>query len=153
MIVREATSIDIPKLVELRMQLFTELGEIQSSTAAPELREATLHYFTDAIVTGQSMSWVAVSNGIVVASGTLATFYRPPYLGNLAGHEAYLLNIYTLPAYRRKLAATQILEQVVAYAKSVGFGKVWLHASPDGRAMYERFGFSQNPSEMEWMPS
>lgn len=61
--------------------------------------------------------------------------------------------MYTLPAYRRKLAATQILEQVVLYAKSKGFGKVWLHASPNGRALYDRFGFASNPSEMEWMLS
>lgn len=91
MVVREATSADVPQLVELRMKLFAELGEIQSNVTAPELREATERFFTDAALTGQSKSWIAVDDGIVVASGTLATFYRPPYLGNLSGHEGVCL--------------------------------------------------------------
>ena len=51
---------------------------------------------------GSARSWVVEEEGEVVACATLALFVRPPYPGNLAGREGYLLNIYTRPAWRRR---------------------------------------------------
>lgn len=152
MIVREATDKDIPQLVELRMRLFAEVGEILNPEAAPELRAATTEYFERAVETNQARSWIALVDGSVVATGTLAEFHRPPYLGNLSGREAYLMNMFTLPSFRRRGIADVIFKQVLAFAKAQGYGKVWLHASQDGRPLYERHGFAPNPSEMEWVP-
>jgi GNAT superfamily N-acetyltransferase len=126
---------------------------IASSDAAPALREATQAFFAQAVTNGQAKSWVAVADGAVVAAGTLAIFCRPPHLGNLSGREAYLLNMYTVPACRRGGIASKLLGAITEYAKSQGFGKVWLHATADGRPIYERFGFAPNPAEMEWVPS
>lgn len=151
MIVRESTEQDISQLVELRMQLFVEMGDIEHTAAAPRLREATEAYFIEATQSDYTRSWIAFVNETVVATGTLTEFRRPPYLGNLAGREAYLLNMFTLPPYRRKGVARQLLNQITAFAKSQGYGKVWLHASQDGRILYEHFGFAPNPHEMEWI--
>lgn len=140
MIVRIATPQDIPRLVELRMRLFAEVGEIQQPDAAPELRAATTQYFAQTSQTAKS--WVAIAEGSVVACGTLAEFHRPPYTGNLAGTEAYLLNMYTLPAFRRRGMADEIVRQILAFAQVQGYGKVWLHASEDGRPLHERHGFA-----------
>ncbi len=151
MIVRIATPQDIPQLVELRMRLFAEVGGTQHPGADPELRAATTEYFAQASQT--TKSWIAIAEeGSVVACGTLAEFHRPPYPGNLAGTEAYLLNMYTLPAFRRKGMADEIVRQILAFAQAQGYGKVWLHASEDGRALYERHGFAPNPTAMEWVP-
>ncbi|MFA5985699.1 MAG: GNAT family N-acetyltransferase [Methylococcaceae bacterium] len=150
--VREAVLNDVPQLVELRLQLFAELGGLASAELLPDLQEATEVYFTHAFTTGLCKTWLAIADEKVVAAGSMAIFHRLPYPGNLQGHEAYLLNMYTLPAYRGKLAATRILEQMQHYAKAEKFGKVWLHASIDGRNLYERFGFMQNQSVMEWSP-
>ncbi|MGZ4969669.1 MAG: GNAT family N-acetyltransferase [Methylobacter sp.] len=150
MIVREATDKDIPQLVELRMRLFAELGEIPNPEAAPELRAATTEYFERTVETNQARSWVALVDDSIVAVGTLAEFQRPPYIGNLSGREAYLLNMFTLPSFRRRGIADLIFKHVLAFAKAQGYGKVWLHASPDGCSLYERHGFALNPSAMEW---
>lgn len=88
----------------------------------------------------------------VVACATLALFVRPPYPGNLAGREGYLLNIYTRPAWRRRGMANALLVAMVAYAREQQLGKLWLHASSDGRAIYERFGFAGNPACLECVP-
>jgi ribosomal protein S18 acetylase RimI-like enzyme len=79
-------------------------------------------------------------------------FVRPPYPGNLAGREAYLLNMYTLPDYRKQGIANALLDAMAAEAIARGFGKVWLHASEAGRPLYERIGFVANPAYMEWQP-
>ena len=150
--IREANEEDIRQLVELRMQLFAEIGELTSSDVIAELREATQSFFADA-AKNQARTWVVEVDGVVAATGTLAFFIRPPYIGNLSGREAYLLNMYTVPAHRHSGLASELLCTIMNFARSDGLGKVWLHASEDGRRLYEKAGFVPNPSEMEWSPA
>ncbi|WP_421197860.1 GNAT family N-acetyltransferase [Aeromonas enteropelogenes] len=148
--IRQARAADIPALVRLRMALFCEVGELISPDADPSLFHTTLDYFTCASEEGSALSWVAEFDHQIVAAGTLALFVRPPYPGNLAGREAYLLNMYTLPAWRARGIATALLDAMTAHARAMGLGKVWLHASDAGRPLYERIGFVANPAYMEW---
>jgi hypothetical protein len=48
MIIRQARAADIPALVELRMRLFCEVGELATPQADPALWQATFDYFTRA---------------------------------------------------------------------------------------------------------
>ncbi|MFB2866460.1 GNAT family N-acetyltransferase [Aeromonas sp. MdU4] len=151
MFIRQATVTDIPALVAMRMTLFCEVGELATPDADHSLLLATRDYFTRAHAEGSALSWVAEVDKQLVAVGTLALFARPPYPGNLAGKEAYLLNMYTLPSWRQKGIATALLDTIAAYAESCQLGKVWLHASEAGRPLYERIGFVANPAYMEWL--
>lgn len=152
MIIREAQLGDLEQLVELRMRFFTEMQEITAPEAEPALRAATLDYFKKAFDDGMTKTWVALSTGEIVATASLALFHRPPYLGNLEGKEAYLLNVYTIPNFRRRGISAQLLEQVTYHATHNGIRKMWLHASEPGRPLYERFGFRTNNKQMEWEP-
>lgn len=153
MIIRQADMADIPALVSLRMGLFCEVGELADPLADLDLWQATSAYFSAGQADGSARSWVAEVRGEVVASGTLALFVRPPYPGNLSGREAYLLNMYTLPAYRKQGMASALLDAMVAHARAEHLGKVWLHASEQGRPLYERIGFVANPAYLEWRPA
>lgn len=153
MLIRQATEADIPMLVAMRMALFCEVGELPHPAADPALIQATERYFTNAFLSGSALSWLAEVDKQVVAAGTLAMFVRPPYPGNLAGREAYLLNMYTLPDYRKQGVASALLDAMAAEAIARRFGKVWLHASEAGRPLYERIGFVANPAYMEWQPT
>ena len=152
MMVREALAADIPALVRLRMALFGELGELDDPQASDALWQATQSYFSAAQADGSARSWLVEVDGEAVACGTLALFVRPPYPGNLAGREAYLLNMYTLPAYRKQGMASALLDAMVVHACAERLGKVWLHASDEGRPLYERIGFVANPAYLEWLP-
>ncbi|WCH21713.1 GNAT family N-acetyltransferase [Aeromonas salmonicida] len=153
MIIRQADMADIPALVSLRMGLFCEVGELADPLADLDLWQATSAYFSAGQADGSARSWVAEVEGEVVASGTLALFVRPPYPGNLSGREAYLLNMYTLPAYRKQGMASALLDAMVAHASAEQLGTVWLHASEQGRPLYERMGFVANPACLEWQPA
>ena len=153
MIVRQATQADIPVLVSLRMGLFCEVGELSDPLVDVDLWQATSAYFSAGQADGSARSWVAEVEGEVVASGTLALFVRPPYPGNLSGREAYLLNMYTLPAYRKQGMASALLDAMVAHARAEQLGKVWQHAGEQGRPLYERMGFVANPACLEWQPA
>ncbi|MGY3930288.1 acetyltransferase [Aeromonas encheleia] len=152
MIIREAKAADIPALVRLRMALFCELGELDEPLADGALWQATEAYFSAAARDGSARSWLVEVDGEAVACGTLALFVRPPYPGNLAGREAYLLNMYTLSAWRKRGMASALLDVMAAYARDQRLGKLWLHASEEGRPLYERLGFVANPACLEWCP-
>lgn len=153
MIIRQADMADIPALVSLRMGLFCEVGELADPLADLDLWQATSAYFSEGQADGCARSWVAEVGGEVVTSGTLALFVRPPYPGNVSGKEAYLLNMYTLPAHRKQGMASALLDAMVAHARAEQLGKVWLHASEQGRPLYERMGFVANPACLEWQPA
>ena len=153
MIIRQADMADIPALVSLRMGLFCEVGELAEPLADLDLWQATSAYFSAGQADGSARSWVAEVGGEVVASGTLALFVRPPYPGNVSGKEAYLLKMYTLPAYRKQGMASALLDAMVVHASAEQLGKVWLHACEQGRSLYERIGFVANPACLEWQPA
>lgn len=152
MIIRVASASDIPQLVELRLRLLTEVGAIQNSVDVKEWRIATAKYFESGIETGHTTSWVAIVEESAVGCGALVEFRRPPHFDNLPGKEAYLLNMYTLPSFRRNGIANQIFEQIMDFAAAQGYGKVWLHATDEGRPLYERYGFQPNRTALEWLP-
>ena len=110
---------------------------------------ANEQFFRQHLNSPLSKSWIAELNGEVVAVGTLAFFLRPPYPQNLEGNEAYLLNMFTLPAYRKRGAAGAILEAAMEYAASNGYKKVWLHATEAGRPLYAKAGFELASTYME----
>lgn len=149
MMVREALAADIPALTDLRMALFCELGELAQPDADPALRQATQAYFIQAQQEGSARTWLVEEGGEPVACATQALFVRPPYPGNLAGREGYLLNFYTRPAWRKRGMARALLHAMVTHAREQQLGKLWLHASDQGRALYETFGFSGNPACLE----
>ena len=57
------------------------------------------------------------------------------------GQQALIVNVYTEPEWRRRGYARQLLETIVAWCRERGVNSVVLHASDDGRALYEKLGF------------
>lgn len=141
MMVREALAADIPALVRLRMALFCEVGELDDPLADAALWQATQAYFSAAQADGSARSWLVEIEGEAVACGTLA------------GREAYLLNMYTRPAWRKRGMASALLDAMARHAREQQLGKLWLHASDEGRPLYERLGFVANPACLEWCPA
>jgi len=55
--------------------------------------------------------------------------------------EGDILNMYTLPEYRRNGISSRILEELLKEARTMGISKVGLHCSKDGEPLYRKFGF------------
>ena len=153
MAVRLATPDDLDQLVELRLQLFACFPQALGTIDDEIMRTVSKAFFTRAFEQGDCQSWVAVADQQIVAQGSLVLFQRPPFPGNLSGREAYLLNMYTLPDYRRRGYSKAILQQAMAWAREQGLGRIWLHASEDGQPLYEAAGFLPSTKYMEWIPT
>jgi GNAT superfamily N-acetyltransferase len=54
-----------------------------------------------------------------------------------------ILNVYTEREFRRRGVARQVMLAILAWIKAYGLRGVNLHASEEGRALYEKLGFEQ----------
>ncbi|MFZ6653847.1 GNAT family N-acetyltransferase [Undibacterium sp. TJN19] len=143
---------DLQQIIALRLRLFGDLVDFNHGKGVDaELQAATSAYFERSFTGDDCKTWLAEADGQIVAAGTLAIFSRPPYPGNVSGKDAYLLNMFTLPEYRGKGHGKAVLQQAMHYAQQHGYGKVWLHASDQGRPLYAAAGFVEDSSYMEWV--
>ena len=85
----------------------------------------------------------------IVGAGGISYFKVMPTYHNQTGKKAYIMNMYTNPAYRRKGIAYHTLEILVADAKNKGIDAISLEATEMGRPLYEEFGFVGMKDEME----
>lgn len=149
--VRRATREDTEALVRLRMALFRELDAAQTERDGTPLEDATRRYLQDALGTDRFHAWLAQTDaGDAVACSGLVYLDRPPAPGTLTAREGYVLNMYTAPAWRGHGLARALLAALVAHARAHHVHKLFLHASPDGRPLYEAMGFGPNPTALEW---
>ena len=65
----------------------------------------------------------------------------PAHPYDLECRRATILNVYTDPRYRRQGIARQIMQTMIDWCKREGFARIYLHASNDGRHLYETLGF------------
>jgi GNAT superfamily N-acetyltransferase len=147
--VRELRADDLGTATALRLSLLQETGAALGDTRP--LQQATLAFFQRSLDSPDWQTWVAEAPGspAPVAIGTMALWLRPPYPGNLGGLDAYLLNMYTAPAQRGQGAARSIVAAALDWARQRGVPKAVLHATPQGRALYEAFGFTGSTAYME----
>lgn len=138
--IRRATLDDVNQLVQLRLLLFEETGElVQRDVTA--FAEALHTYFVKSLTQETYLAWLAEGDHRIVASSGLHLFERLPVPENLSGKEGYILNMYTLPEWRGQGLATVLLQEIIAYAKATGIRRLWLHATEAGRPVYEKIGF------------
>jgi GNAT superfamily N-acetyltransferase len=51
------------------------------------------------------------------------------------------VNVFTEPQWRRHGIASLLVEEIVAWSKDQRIERLLLHASAEGRSLYEQFGF------------
>ena len=150
--IRRATVDDIEELVRLRLAMMAEMADHFGDGAVTgqdsELADANRAFMREAIPAGEFVSYVVESGGEMIASSGLRVHRVAPHTGNLEGVSAYILNMYTVPAWRGRGLATALLEQLVRHARGAGAKSVSLRASAAGRSVYEGYGFASDDSFM-----
>jgi GNAT superfamily N-acetyltransferase len=84
----------------------------------------------------------------VVAGAGIFFADFPPHWMDPQPLRAYVLNVYTAPSHRGKGYAKLLMEQVIAECMQRSVPTVVLHASPQGRPVYERLGFQPTDEMM-----
>jgi uncharacterized protein (DUF849 family)/ribosomal protein S18 acetylase RimI-like enzyme len=146
--VRVATVADIPLLARHRAAMFRDMGRL-AADAETTLVQATVEYLRDAIPRGEYLGWVAESTvspaepvgGAGVQLRRMLPRPRPTGTGIEPGPEAIILNVYVEPDCRRRGVADALMRSVLSALAERNVGRIVLHASEEGRRLYERLGF------------
>ncbi len=147
--VRRATLDHVEALARLRLALLCEMGNVRDESQEAPLLDAIRDYLQRKMSTDEFLAWVAEVDGQVVAISGLVFFERPPDAGNPTGVDAYLMNMYTLPAWRGRGLANALLDEIIGFVRSTPARRIWLHATDAGRSVYTKAGFRQSTREME----
>jgi len=139
--VRAALARDAAVVAHHRVAMFRDMGVLGSADGAA-LEAASRRCLARALADGTYRGWLVGADAAVVAGGGLVLrplLPRPGYLDG--GSEAYVLNVYTDPAHRRRGLGRRLMDAILAWCEVAQVSRVSLHASDDGRALYADLGF------------
>jgi GNAT superfamily N-acetyltransferase len=147
--IRRATAADAGVLARHRAEMFRDMGELPDSLYET-LVEAARAYFTQAIADGRYVGWVAAlddapSEVIAGAGLQLRELLPRPDVARerlVRGPQGLVLNVYTERAWRRGGVADALMRELLQWCRGNGIESVVLHASEEGRPLYEKLGFT-----------
>jgi GNAT superfamily N-acetyltransferase len=138
--IREAGVEDAAVILHHRRSMFRDMGEgtIEELDAMATM---TGPWLTQALVDGSYRGWLAVDGERVVGGGGVLLCSWPASPKDPFLRRAIILNVYTELEYRHRGIARRIMKTIVEWVREQGFASVSLHASDEGRHLYEQLRF------------
>lgn len=137
----KATIDDVSALVDNRILFALELSNEQNEEAIESLRNQMTNYFSKATVDNTCISFIAKCGEVVAGIGSVHLRDMPGNFKNPSGKWGYIMNMYTVPAFRRKGICKNILNLLVEEAKKYDYNTFELHATKEGEKLYVQEGF------------
>ncbi|MCM1483313.1 MAG: GNAT family N-acetyltransferase [Muribaculaceae bacterium] len=130
---------DIHELMEWRTEVIRNVFSVVPDNA---LIERNMQYYRRHIADGTHIEIVATSgSGEDAGCGALCLSEELPSPDNPTGICGYLMNIYVRERYRKQGIAHEIVRKLVAEARSMGCGKIYLESTDAARSLYLSSGF------------
>lgn len=143
--VRAATLADADALVRHRIEMFTDMG---LAFDAPALDRAFRQWLAETMPAGTYKAWLVEASGEIVGGGGLSLLPWPPGPRSMTNRLAFVYNVYTEPAHRRRGVARRLMDVIHAWCRENDILAVALNASEDGRPLYESLGYQVAPNPM-----
>jgi GNAT superfamily N-acetyltransferase len=147
--IRPATPADIPALIHHRSSMFIDIAKFKGEEIDPaslvSMEVLYEEYLETHFDNGSSHAWVAVDGEKVIAGAVITIIPGLPCSHtNLQGILPYIHDVYTQPDYRHKGLARMLVQTIIEFCRQQGYAWVKLHASSQGRAIYESLGFKDS---------
>ncbi|MDH4262084.1 MAG: GNAT family N-acetyltransferase [Spirochaetia bacterium] len=144
---RKATIDDISILTELRIEFLKEVkgADLENKN---DMYYNIEKYLNNHITDESFIAWLCVFENEVIATSGISFYEVPPSHSNITGKIGYIMNMYTKKPYRRKGIASILFEKIIEEGLERKVGKLSLHASKDGKSLYQKYGFIENNDEM-----
>ncbi|HLW89517.1 MAG TPA: GNAT family N-acetyltransferase [Terriglobales bacterium] len=147
LIIREATPDDVSEILRQRRAMYLDMDYDDS----PELAEmlATCEPFLRRSLADRSFrSWLGLLGRKIAGGGAviISPWLSHPY--DLECRRATILNVYVYPEFRRRGVARKLMQTIIAWCREQNLASVFLHASKDGRPLYDSLGF-ESTNEMK----
>ena len=129
----------------IRLEMLKEVGGLPEEHEFPD---PFIAQTADYLAHGDQTTVLAMDGDRPVGCATICYMTWLPTLGHPTGHRAHLMNVYTVPTYRRQGAARAMVSALVDEAKGRGVTEISLDATEAGRPLYEALGFRANEEGM-----
>jgi GNAT superfamily N-acetyltransferase len=149
--IRLATDDDQDQVLRLRLAFIADVRGVGLDSFEPAFVDVTRRYLADVSRLGRIRTWLAepVSGG-GAATGIISVLRTdaPPLPEQHLAHEGYVVNLWVAPEGRRRGTARALLQTAIDDAPCWGLRGLHLHATEDGRPLYEATGFAP---DARWM--
>ena len=149
--IRLATIVDLELISWHRARMFQDMGELPPDlfdSFRVQSRDQLQRMFERENYVG----WLANPEnepGRIVAGAGVQLREVPRYpqinangkVDIVSGRQAIIQNVFTEPEWRRHGLAALLIKRIIDWARERGIDSLVLHASDEGRALYERLGF------------
>lgn len=140
--IRRASTDDLTTLVEHRRGMFRDMG-YRDHAAMDAMAVKFRPWLLKQMNAGEYLAWLAVAPDGSIAAGTgLWLMDWPPHMIGASARRGNILNVYTAEQFRRRGLARHLMDTATQWCRENHIDTVVLHASPDGRKLYEAMGFA-----------
>ena len=142
MTIRAATPADLDVVMRHRRSMFADMGN-RERVDLDAMDASSRPLFARALGEGSYRGWLAQEHdGRVVAGGgiILLPYHSSPR--DPSPQRAWIVNMYTEPEHRRQGLARRLMDEMIGWCRGRRMTTVYLHASEEGRALYESLGFT-----------
>jgi GNAT superfamily N-acetyltransferase len=140
LIVREATADDVPEILRQRKSMYLDM-DYEDSPALSAMLATCEPFLRRSLSDGSLRGWLAFQEQRIVGGGAVLISPWPSHPYDLECRRATILNVYVYPEFRRRGIARRLMQTMIAWCRAEKYGSVHLHASRDGRPLYESLGF------------
>ncbi len=141
---------DMELLMEWRMRVLHEVFSVPADDTMAKLEAQNRTYYQTSLPADGHIACFAYKGDTIVGCGGVCLYQEMPSPDNENGKCAYLMNIYTLPEYRRQGIGKCIVNWLISEAKQRGSTKIFLETSESGKSMYRKLGFSDMKEYMQF---
>ncbi len=149
LIYKRATSEDIDILTKTRIEVLRAANQLSDDIDMSEVEKESYNYYQKALCDGSHIAYLVFDGKRFVGAGGVSFFQVMPTYHNPSGNKAYIMNMYTNPAYRRRGIAAKSLDMLINVTKNKGITAISLEATDMGRPLYEKYGFIKMNDEMK----
>jgi GNAT superfamily N-acetyltransferase len=149
--IRLAARNDLEVVSRHRARMFSDMGELPAELFESFLAQSkeTLHRMFER---NEYVGWLAsphdapekIVSGAGVQLRDVPPHPQPDASGEIdivSGRQAIIQNVYTEPDWRRRGLAMLLMKEIISWARKTGIDSLVLHASDEGRPLYEKLGF------------
>jgi GNAT superfamily N-acetyltransferase len=145
--VRRATPRDADIIAWHRARMFEDMGDV-SREAFEILRTKACTKLEQWLQKEKYIGWIATPADqpeIVVAGAGVQLqpiLPRPVNVSTIGeGRQGTIVNVFTEPRWRRRGIASLLIQEIIIWSRNQQLDRLILHASNEGRSIYEKLGF------------
>jgi len=139
--IREAAASEAAIILHHRRSMFRDMAE-GTTEELDRMVQVAGPWLERALADGFYRHWLALdASGVVAGGGGVLLCPWPANPKDPCTQRAVILNVYTKLDFRRRGVARQVMLAILEWIKQQGFRAVNLHASAEGRVLYEKLGF------------